>query len=37
MESMVRKSTAPLRLRLAMGEFLVVWGGIERLCVRETL
>ena len=28
---MVRKSTAPLRLRLAMGEFLAMWGGIEQV------
>ena len=31
MESMVRRSTAPLRLRLAMGEFLAMWGGIEKM------
>ena len=31
MESMVRRSTAPLRLRLAMGEFLAMWGGIEQV------
>ena len=29
MESMVRKSTAPLRLRLAMGEFVAMWGDVE--------
>ena len=28
---MVRRSTAPLRLRLAMGEFLAMWGGIEKM------